>query len=133
MGLFAAIFGLAGAGVEAAGKLKAAKAEAEAAKLNAALVRERTGIELTLAKREGVKGVGATLAAFGAAGVVGTSGSAADVLAESRRDIAHRAESLKNIGEREAVLFEKQAKAAKTAGKFGAASSVLGGLSSIPF
>ena len=132
MGLFAAIFGVAGGAVEAVGKLKAAKAEAEAAKLNAALVRERTGIELTLAKREGVKGVGATLAAFGGAGVT-LGGSAADVLRESRRDIAFRAKSIQDIGEREAVLFEKQAKAAKTAGKFGAASSVLGGLSSIPF
>jgi len=125
MGLLGAIGGILGA----FGSKKESSAEAEAAKANAELVRERTAIETTLARREGIKGVGATIAGFGAAGVTG-GGSAADVLRESRRDIAFQVTSIQKLGALEAEGFDKQAKAAKTAGKVGFASGLLGAATS---
>lgn len=125
LGIIGGIFGVAGGVVDAFGAKKEAKAKTEAAKLNAALVRSRTSIEALLATREGIRGVGETVAAFGFAGVE-LGGSAGDVLRESRRDIAFQVASIKSIGEQEAVLFDKEAKAAKTAGKFAFASGLLG-------
>lgn len=125
MGLLSAIGGIFGA----FGKKSESKAEVEAAKLNAALVRSRTKIETTLARREGIRGVGATIAAFGAAGVT-LGGSAGDVIRESRRDIAFQIASIREIGGQEATLFDKQAKAAKKAGKIGFASTLLGAATS---
>lgn len=125
MGLLSAIGGIIGA----FGTKSAAKSETKAAEANAALIRERTSIETLLAQREGRRGIGATIAAFGASGVT-LGGSASDVLRESRRDIAFQVSSIRSIGAQEAGLFDAKAKASKKAGKIGFAAGLLGAATS---
>jgi hypothetical protein len=117
-----------GAGlIGAFGKKKAGDAQKEAAMLNAKLIEKRTEIDATVAERQGEKGIGATRADIGAAGLQ-VAGSAADLVRESERDAAFAIDSIKEQGKLEAKITRKGGTAAQKAGNIGAVGSIIGGI-----
>lgn len=110
--------GAAGGLLGAFGKRKAARAEAEAYRINAQQIRERAGIETTLRERQGLREAGSIAAGAGANGL-NIAGSAADILRESARNQAFDIQSIKSQSELEAKAAERGAKAAKAAGTLG--------------
>jgi DNA invertase Pin-like site-specific DNA recombinase len=129
MPIAGAVLGIAGGLMKAFGQKKQAKAQAKAEKLNAELIRERTKVELTLAKRAGIKGIGATRADYGAAGLK-QLGSAGDVLRESARDIAAQLASIKKLGKLEEQMHLQAAKAATAGGTLGMIGGILSSVGS---
>ncbi len=116
-----------------------ARAQAEAARFNASIVREQTATDLLVSGRQGIQSLGATRADIGGAGLT-AGGSAADVLRQSARDIAFEQQTIQRQGDLQAQRFEmgatsalergkRQGRAALIQGGFGAASSLLGGFS----
>lgn len=115
------------------GKKAEAKANAQAATLNAEQIRKRTEIDTTLRERSGVRELGSIKTAAGGSGLAG-GGSAASILRESARNTAFDVYSIKTEGDlaRRAKLAE--AKGFKRAGNIGlfggvldAATTLLGG------
>jgi hypothetical protein len=117
----------AGGLLGAFGKKKAGDAAKEAAFLNAKLIEKRGETQATFSKRGAIKGIGATLADIGAAGLT-TGGSAAELLREGERDAAFELESIREQTKLEAKITRKGGKAAQTAGNIGAVGSIIGGI-----
>ena len=138
-----AIFDAAGAGVQAAGQLQAAEAKARAAEFNADVARRNAGIQETQTQadverigRENVLRTGAARAAAGASG--GLTGSSLDILSSNAAQQGLDILNIKQQGllRKEALLQGAQldileAKSSRTAGKFGAAATLLGGAAKI--
>ncbi len=122
MGILSGIIGAFGA-------RKAGKASLKAAKMNAKLIQKRTDIEVTLGERAAIKGLGATRADIGAAGLA-QAGSAADILREGVRDADFQRQSIIEQGALEKKITIAGGKAANAASKFAAAGAVLGGIES---
>ncbi len=117
-----------GAGLLSAfGKKKAGDSAKKAAQLSAKVIRKRTEVDVTVAERLALKGLGQTRADVGAAGLA-QAGSAADLIRESERDAAFAITTLKEQGKLEEKAVLAGGQAAQTAGNIGAASSVLGGI-----
>lgn len=137
------LIGLVGAAVSAAGAMASASAQAQQAKYNAAVERinAQTSRYKGLTEQEGIdrkyqKVAGEATSHAGAAGIDPTYGSAALVIfgeggfgnAMDKNASYINAESQAVAHENKAKQYDFEAKNAKTAGMFGAASSFLGGL-----
>lgn len=106
------------------GARKAGKAQAKAAKLNAQLIEERTGVESLLRERQGAAELGTIRANAGASGLAG-GGSVSDVLAMSARNAAYDIASIRKQGDLERRATLLGGSAAKAAGNFGLLGGVL--------
>ena len=128
MALFTAL--AIGAGIVSAfGKKTAGDAAKEAAFLNAKLIEKRGARQEVLSKRGAEKGIGATMADIGAAGLT-TGGSAGELIREGERDAAEELKAIQEQTKLEAKITRKGGKAAATAGTIGAVGSILGGVAS---
>ena len=113
--IFGALLGGASAIFGGLSKRKAARAQAEASRLNAQQIRERADIETTLRGRAGQRESGTIAANAGASGLAG-GGSAADILRESTRNRLFDLESIQSQSELEARVREQEARGARSAG-----------------
>lgn len=120
MGILSGIIGAFGA-------RKAGKAAKKASKMNAKLIQKRTDVEVLMAERDAIKGLGATRADVGAAGLA-LAGSAADLIREGVRDAEAQQVSIVEFGKLEKKVTIAGGKAADTASKFAAAGAVIGGI-----
>ncbi len=120
MGLISGIIGAFGA-------RKSGKAAKKAAGMNAKLIQKRTDVEVLMAERAAIKGLGATLADVGASGLA-QAGSAAELIREGVRSADEQQASIKEFGALEQQVIIAGGKAADTASKFAAAGSVISGI-----
>lgn len=141
----AAVATVAAAGVSAAGSISAGNSAKKAYDYNAQVSRERAQSELDAAAAEAMqirtdvaRKMGDAKAAYGASGVVLGSGSPLDVMS----DLATQGELSTQLRLYEGKLRAKsaieqanldtmQGKAAQTAGYYGAAGSLLGGIGKV--
>ncbi len=135
--------GLAGSGISAYGQYEQSQAEGRALDANARRTQaaaadalRRGANEAGQARIEGTKVIGEQKAAIAAAGVDVSSGSAVDLMAETRRTSELDAKTIQNNAAREAwgLRMEaddmrRQAARVRKAGKYGAVGTILGGLS----
>lgn len=127
-GIFGSLLGLGASLIGGIGKRKAAKAEAEAARLNAQQIEERSGIEQVLRGREGTREAGTIAASAGASGL-DLAGSAAEILRESARNTAFDIQSIQKQRGLQAKALRKGAKASSAAGNIALGGSIIGGAS----
>ncbi len=98
-----------------AGKRRAARAQAEAAELNAEQVEQSAEIRTTLREREGAREVGTIQANAGASGVE-IAGSAEAIIRESARNTAFDVSSIGSQSALEAKALRRGAKASRAGG-----------------
>jgi hypothetical protein len=122
MGLISGIIGAFGA-------RKAGKAAKKEGKIDAKQIRKSGDIQTLLSERAEIKGIGATRADVGAAGLA-LAGSASDLIAEQQRDAEFQRKTITEQTEFDAKKAIRTGKAANTASKFAAAGSVIGGFES---
>lgn len=144
MGATAGIVMGAGAALKAYGTYQSGKADAQAAEFNrelslenAQIAREQTQAELVSLRRRQYRELGTIRAATGASGIV-MDGSALDVLEFSVAEATLDAQRLKYQGElrargymNDAELYGREADAAMTRARYGAASELLMGASNM--
>lgn len=114
--------------VSALGTLASASAQSKAAKRDAAIAQQRANLQAAEDRREGQLRIKAQEAAFGKSGAA-MDGTPVDVLAETAEDAEFNALLALHGGNLEAQSRLAEAKAARTAGMFGAATTILGGAS----
>ena len=136
---------IASAAISAAGAIKMSQAQATAARYNAqvneqnAQIAEAQGAAAAEAQsREAQRRIGAAVAQYGAAGVDLSTGSPADVLAESVRNATLDNLTLKYNYKLRALGFRNQANldymsadASRQAGYFSAAGALVGGAAKV--
>ena len=118
------VIGAAGSLLGGIGGKQAADAQASADQANAAVIENRTQVELTQQQRRAYQSQGTTAAQFGSAGLVQT-GSVGDVMRMNARNAAFDAASIQTQGALEANAARM---AGKSASAQGTGSLISGGI-----
>ena len=123
---------VAGAAVSAIGASKAGSAGAALSKEEAQLIEDKAEFEESQFRRQAKKLLGSQRTAFAKGGVRLTgTGTATKVMSETAGDLEREALAIRHFGDSEAAARRLEGKAIKSAGAFGAATSILGTLGKI--
>ncbi len=121
----------AGTATSVAGQIKAGNAAARAGEFNANVATEAATIKENQQRLADQRIQGAARANIGVSGIEGTSGSPLDVMVESARQAEMNALIIRRGGVLDAYSARVAGQNAKTASRFGAASTLLTGASAI--
>lgn len=138
----ALVLGIVGGAIGAIGAIQSANATSAAAEYNAKVAKrnraaalDQTEAAMRDKRLENSRQMGAIRAAYGSSGLQ-LDGSPLDVLEDTAVEQAYDVSKIKYKGRmqaagysEQAALFKLEAKSAKTAGYIGAASSIIGGVS----